>query len=130
MGIKAINSPSSIITKCCGCQPVFSDTQPLYSSADKNSCRKKGYSIPARAFHCCGAMSAKFVIHFTSTTIYRMMSIPNKILMIMLTDKPFSQACENNQQPILEIIREVFSKPSTVWEIGSGTGQHACYFAR
>jgi hypothetical protein len=50
--------------------------------------------------------------------------------MIMLTDKPFSQACENNQQPILEIIREVFSKPSTVWEIGSGTGQHACYFAR
>lgn len=45
-------------------------------------------------------------------------------------DKPFSQACENNKKPILEVIREVFSEPVTVWEIGSGTGQHACYFAR
>ena len=44
--------------------------------------------------------------------------------------KPFSQACENNKTPILEVIREVFTKPVTVWEIGSGTGQHAYYFAR
>ena len=44
--------------------------------------------------------------------------------------KPFSQACENNKQPILEVIREVFNTPATVWEIGSGTGQHACFFAR
>ncbi len=43
--------------------------------------------------------------------------------------KPYSQACENNKAPILEVIREVFSQPVTVWEIGSGTGQHACYFA-
>jgi Protein of unknown function (DUF938) len=42
---------------------------------------------------------------------------------------PFSQACENNKAPILAVIREVFSKPVTVWEIGSGTGQHGCYFA-
>jgi uncharacterized protein DUF938 len=27
------------------------------------------------------------------------------------------------------VIRPVFSRPLTVWEIGSGTGQHACYFA-
>jgi len=47
----------------------------------------------------------------------------------MMSDKPFSQACENNKQPILQIIREVFSLPTTVWEIGSGTGQHACFFA-
>jgi len=43
--------------------------------------------------------------------------------------KPFSQACENNKDPILQVIRTVFCQPATVWEIGSGTGQHACYFA-
>jgi trans-aconitate methyltransferase len=43
--------------------------------------------------------------------------------------KPFSQACENNKDPILQAIRTVFCQPTTVWEIGSGTGQHACYFA-
>jgi hypothetical protein len=47
-----------------------------------------------------------------------------------MTHKPFSQACENNKDPILQIIRTVFCQPTTVWEIGSGTGQHACYFAR
>ncbi|MDO9048356.1 MAG: DUF938 domain-containing protein [Methylobacter sp.] len=46
-----------------------------------------------------------------------------------MTHKPFSQACENNKDPILQIIRTVFCQPTTVWEIGSGTGQHACYFA-
>jgi len=44
-------------------------------------------------------------------------------------DKPYSQACENNKAPILAVIRKAFSQPITVWEIGSGTGQHACYFA-
>ncbi len=44
-------------------------------------------------------------------------------------NKPFSQACENNKQPILDIISHLFSSPVTVWEIGSGTGQHACFFA-
>lgn len=48
----------------------------------------------------------------------------------MQRDKPFSQACENNKDPILQVIRTVFNRPATVWEIGSGTGQHACYFAR
>lgn len=47
-----------------------------------------------------------------------------------MTHKPFSQACENNKKPILQIIRTVFCQPATVWEIGSGTGQHACYFAK
>ena len=44
--------------------------------------------------------------------------------------KPFSQSCENNKQPILQVIQTVFNKAATVWEIGSGTGQHACYFAQ
>jgi len=46
-----------------------------------------------------------------------------------MTHKPFSQACENNKDPILQAISTVFYQPTTVWEIGSGTGQHACYFA-
>ena len=44
--------------------------------------------------------------------------------------KPFSQSCENNKQPILQVIQTVFNKAATVWEIGSGTGQHAYYFAK
>ena len=43
--------------------------------------------------------------------------------------KPFSQSCENNKKPILQIIQRVFAESKVVWEIGSGTGQHACYFA-
>jgi len=47
-----------------------------------------------------------------------------------MSHKPFSQACENNKTPILEIIRHVFANTRYVFEIGSGTGQHACYFAK
>jgi cyclopropane fatty-acyl-phospholipid synthase-like methyltransferase len=44
-------------------------------------------------------------------------------------EKPFSQACENNKEPILDVLRRVFSHTRQVLEIGSGTGQHAVYFA-
>ncbi|MDX2370111.1 MAG: DUF938 domain-containing protein [Colwellia sp.] len=44
--------------------------------------------------------------------------------------KPFSQACENNKQPILDILSRAFAKQKHVLEIGSGTGQHAVYFAK
>jgi len=43
--------------------------------------------------------------------------------------KPFSQACENNKQPILDVLQRVFKDCKTVLEIGSGTGQHAAFFA-
>ena len=42
---------------------------------------------------------------------------------------PFSEACERNKGPILEVLRKVFSKTETVLEIGSGTGQHAVHFS-
>jgi SAM-dependent methyltransferase len=45
-----------------------------------------------------------------------------------MDERPFSQACANNQQPILEIIRPLFAEVDAVLEIGSGTGQHAAYF--
>lgn len=44
-------------------------------------------------------------------------------------DKPFSQACENNKTFILTELVKHFSGASRVLEIGSGTGQHAVYFA-
>ena len=44
--------------------------------------------------------------------------------------RPFSQACENNKAPILEVLEKYFAPVSRVFEIGSGTGQHAVYFAR
>jgi len=44
--------------------------------------------------------------------------------------KPYSQACHNNQQPILSVLEKEFSEVSQVLEIGSGTGQHAVYFAQ
>jgi hypothetical protein len=43
---------------------------------------------------------------------------------------PFSEACERNKAPILEVLREVFADRSRVVEIGAGTGQHAVHFAR
>ena len=44
-------------------------------------------------------------------------------------DKPFSQACENNKAPILDVLRQYLARDAYVLEIGSGTGQHARYFA-
>ena len=44
--------------------------------------------------------------------------------------KPYSAACDNNRQPILEIIEVLFTNCREVLEIGSGTGQHAVYFAQ
>src|ERR1700693_6137071 len=43
---------------------------------------------------------------------------------------PFSEACERNKAPILEVLRAAFADRSNVIEIGSGTGQHAVHFAR
>ena len=43
--------------------------------------------------------------------------------------KPFSEACEQNKQPILAVLQQHFVDVHTVLEIGSGTGQHAVFFA-
>ena len=44
-------------------------------------------------------------------------------------EKPSSPSCERNRDPILAVLREHFARCRHVLEIGSGTGQHAVYFA-
>jgi len=43
--------------------------------------------------------------------------------------KLYADACERNRGPILEVLREILGEPGLVLEIGSGTGQHAAWFA-
>jgi cyclopropane fatty-acyl-phospholipid synthase-like methyltransferase len=43
--------------------------------------------------------------------------------------KPFSPASERNREPILGVLDEAFADCRHVLEIGSGSGQHAVYFA-
>lgn len=47
----------------------------------------------------------------------------------MATKKPIAPACERNREPILDVLRTVFADVDKVLEIGSGTGQHAVFFA-
>lgn len=42
--------------------------------------------------------------------------------------KQYSEACDQNRGPILDILAEEFAASRRVLEIGSGTGQHAVYF--
>jgi SAM-dependent methyltransferase len=44
--------------------------------------------------------------------------------------KQYSDACEENKDPILAVLREELAGCRLVLEIGSGTGQHAVYFSR
>ena len=44
-------------------------------------------------------------------------------------DKPDAPSCERNREPILAVLREYFADRRDALEIGSGTGQHAVYFA-
>ncbi len=46
-----------------------------------------------------------------------------------MNDKPFAESCAQNREPIIAVLREVFADRRRVLEIGSGTGQHAVYFA-
>ena len=43
--------------------------------------------------------------------------------------KPYSESCDQNRAPILEVLRIELEGRRLLLEIGSGTGQHAVYFA-
>ena len=44
-------------------------------------------------------------------------------------EKPYAPACDRNREPILAVLREHLKDRRHALEIGSGTGQHAVYFA-
>lgn len=44
-------------------------------------------------------------------------------------DKPYSEACERNKAPILAELQQRWGPVQRVFELGSGTGQHALHFA-
>lgn len=45
------------------------------------------------------------------------------------TTKPYSQACGENKAPIHDVLAKHLGAARSLLEIGSGTGQHAVYFA-
>ena len=47
-----------------------------------------------------------------------------------MTEKPFSIACERNREPIASALDKWMAERRHVLEIGSGTGQHAVFFAQ
>ena len=47
----------------------------------------------------------------------------------MPTVKPYSESCEQNRAPILDVLRAELADRTHLLEIGSGTGQHAVMFA-
>lgn len=46
-----------------------------------------------------------------------------------MMDPPYSESCEQNREPILAALQAHLQQVQSLLEIGSGTGQHAVYFA-
>jgi cyclopropane fatty-acyl-phospholipid synthase-like methyltransferase len=46
-----------------------------------------------------------------------------------MNPKPYAESCEQNRMPIQQVLQNYVAGRRQVLEIGSGTGQHAVYFA-
>ena len=47
-----------------------------------------------------------------------------------MNTKPYAESCDRNREPILAVLQRHLASAGNVLEIGSGTGQHAVYFAQ
>jgi len=45
-------------------------------------------------------------------------------------NKPYSESCDQNREPIFDVIQPLLANKKHVLEVGSGAGQHAVYFAK
>ena len=45
-----------------------------------------------------------------------------------MNQKPFAESSEQNKLPILNVLKQLFTETGSVFEVGSGTGQHAVFF--
>ena len=69
--------------------------------------------------------------HFKALRLNRRVNRNAQIVIInLMSDKPYSEACERNKKPIFEVIAPLLETANSLLEIGSGTGQHAVYFAK
>ena len=46
-----------------------------------------------------------------------------------MISKPYAESCDQNRESILQVLQQFVDNQKTLLEIGSGTGQHAVYFA-
>ena len=44
-----------------------------------------------------------------------------------MMNKPYSESCDQNREPILDVLQQRLDQPGLLLEIGSGTGQHAAW---
>ena len=44
--------------------------------------------------------------------------------------KPYAESCDQNRDPIFEVIQPLLIDKKNLLEVGSGTGQHAAYFSQ
>src|SRR5215467_9496584 len=71
-----------------------------------------------------GSMSARAEWRLSKASMACMAPLSQTHWMLAL-----SEACERNKEPILSVLRGAFASVRSVLEVGSGTGQHAVYFA-
>lgn len=47
-----------------------------------------------------------------------------------MLNRPYAESCDQNQEPILQVLHQFMHDRKSLLEIGSGTGQHAVYFGQ
>jgi SAM-dependent methyltransferase len=119
--------------------PCFLSTTGFESGAPKRvftfgykvSVRRFGLKLqrPAAILSALSVIDALCTAQILTIAHWPFASFHFRQYLTMMTSKPFSDACEENQEPILNIIGGYFRGLGSVLEIGSGTGQHAVYFS-
>ena len=71
----------------------------------------------------------KITLNYLNIVIQRIFPASIDHLINNEMNKPYSESCDQNKDAILSVISPLFFLLTNVLEIGSGTGQHAVYFA-